>query len=235
MPDDREVARGDRGISGCASSRTSVCDWKRRMARAKLSGCRHLPIATGLLAGARAVESPNCDARPGDARPELVVVHGISLPPGELRRALDRRSSSRTRCPRTRIPYFGTIQHLRVSSHALIAPRRRTHAVRAVSGARLACRDIALARAASGCNDFSIGIELEGTDDEPYDDPPVRGARGPDLGAAAGVSGAGGGLDRRPQRHRAGPQDRSGTGFDWPRLERDCALRGAAFRREVLA
>lgn len=121
---------------------------------------------TGLLDSARYVRSPNCDARPAGADPELVVVHGISLPPGEyggpwidqfFTNVLDVDAHA----------YFREIGQLRVSAHALI--RRTGEVVQYVPfhmRAWHAGESSFCGRAA--CNDFSIGIELEGADDEPY-------------------------------------------------------------------
>ena len=106
--------------------------------------------ATGLLTGVRQVLSPHFDARPSGCVPEHVVVHGISLPPDEH-------------------PYFRTISGARVSAHALI--RRDGQIVQYVPfGERAWHAGISEYRGRSACNDFSIGIELEGTDTVPYAD-----------------------------------------------------------------
>src|SRR5262245_38880445 len=74
---------------------------------------------TGLLDGARYVSSPNCDERPGAAPPDLIVVHGISLPPGEYGGPwIDRLFTNSL--PTGAHPYFATIATLKVSSHLLI-------------------------------------------------------------------------------------------------------------------
>jgi AmpD protein len=123
---------------------------------------------TGLIRPARQYESPNCDERPSPGEPELVVIHGISLPPGEFgggniealfMNALDWAAH----------PYFAEIRGLRVSAHLLIHrtgevvqfvpfSKRAWHAGESRFKGRLAC------------NDFSIGIELEGEDDREYDE-----------------------------------------------------------------
>ena len=71
-----------------------------------------LTIAAGLLAGARTVESPNCDARPGALEPELVVVHGISLPPGIFGGPWIEKLFLNA-LPADEHPYFKAIRHLR--------------------------------------------------------------------------------------------------------------------------
>ena len=122
--------------------------------------------ATGELRGATQLASPNCDARPPGIVPGLVVVHGISLPPGEFGGPWIDRLFCNTLDPAAH-PAFADLEGLRVSSHLLIRrdgkviqyvplDRRAWHAGRS----RFAGRD--------NCNDFSVGIELEGTDDGGY-------------------------------------------------------------------
>lgn len=124
--------------------------------------------ATGLLQSTCQVLSPHFDARPGVQQPELLVLHGISLPPGEYGNAwIDRLFTGSL--PADAHPYFAAIAALRVSAHALI---RRDGAIRQYVpfGARAwhAGQSSYLGR--EHCNDFSIGIELEGVDDAPYAD-----------------------------------------------------------------
>lgn len=122
----------------------------------------------GVLEGARQCPSPNFDARPVGAEIELVVVHGISLPPGEFggpwidalfTNALDADTHD----------YFRGICHLKVSAHLLIT--RAGEIVQYVPFTQRAWHAGQSCYAGRGaCNDFSIGIELEGTDDAPYAD-----------------------------------------------------------------
>ncbi len=127
-----------------------------------------LTIAAGLLAGARAVESPNYDARPGGLEPELIVVHGISLPPGQFGGPwIDKLFANAL--PASEHPYFETIQHLRVSSHVLVA-RDGTLTQYVPFGSRAWHAGPSYWRGRSGCNDFSVGIELEGSDYVPFED-----------------------------------------------------------------
>jgi AmpD protein len=122
--------------------------------------------AAGWVASARRIASPNRDARPPGTAITLAVVHGISLPPGEFGGPgiVDLFSN---RLNPAAHPYYAGIAHLRVSAHFLI--RRRGELLQFV-----ACADRAWHAGASawkgraGCNDFSIGIELEGADDRPY-------------------------------------------------------------------
>ena len=122
----------------------------------------------GLVAAARQVPSPNRDARPPDCQPELIVLHGISLPPGEFGgRWID---DFFTNClDRSAHPYFDEICRLQVSSHLLI--RRDGTLVQYVPLSMRAWHaGDSHWRGRDQCNDFSIGIELEGTDDLPYSD-----------------------------------------------------------------
>ncbi len=123
-------------------------------------------ITTGLFPDARQTPSPNCDDRPIEAGIDLIVVHGISLPPGEFGGPWINALFTNTLDP-TAHPYFRNIQHLRVSTHLLIRrdgelvqyvplQRRAWHAGQSCFAGR------------ERCNDFSIGIELEGTDTIPY-------------------------------------------------------------------
>ena len=121
---------------------------------------------TGWIEGVRRVESPNFDERPAGAELGLIVVHGISLPPGEFGNDWIDRFFCNELPPQAH-PFFATIADLTVSSHVLIGrdgavtqyvpfDRRAWHAGRSEYCGR------------NACNDFSVGIELEGTDDLAY-------------------------------------------------------------------
>lgn len=123
---------------------------------------------TGLLHTARQAPSPNSDDRPAGTAVELIVIHGISLPPGEFGGPWIDALFTNTLDPAAH-PYFQAIAGLRVSAHLLIRRdgevvqyvpfhRRAWHAGESVYAGR------------HRCNDFSIGIELEGADHLPYDD-----------------------------------------------------------------
>ena len=111
--------------------------------------------------------SPNCDERPDAGDLSLIVVHGISLPPGEFGGPwIDHLF---TNClPPDGHPYFADIQALRVSAHALI--RRDGAVVQYVPFTARAwhCGESSHCGRVR-CNDFSVGIELEGADDVAYD------------------------------------------------------------------
>lgn len=132
----------------------------------------HFDSKTGLIREARQVPSPNCDDRPEGCKPDLIVIHGISLPPGEFGgKWIDQFFTNRLDA--SAHPYFQTIVEMRVSSHLLVRrdgelvqyvplTKRAWHAGESCYGDR------------DRCNDFSIGIELEGADtieytDEQYD------------------------------------------------------------------
>jgi N-acetyl-anhydromuramoyl-L-alanine amidase len=130
---------------------------------------RGLTIDTdsGLLKPARHVASPNYDERPSGCVPELIIVHGISLPPDEYGGPwIDRLFLNSL--PNDAHPYFASIAQLKVSSHVLV--RRDGELVQYVpfhlrawhAGASTYC-------GRERCNDFSIGIELEGSDEVPYE------------------------------------------------------------------
>ncbi len=139
------------------------------MARARVAPAFAID-GTGWVADDRAVRrvgSPNVDARPAGSPVSLLVVHDISLPPGEFggpfiealfTNMLDSAAH----------PYFEGLRDLRVSAHFLV--RRDGALVQFVS-----CDERAWHAGQSSfegrpaCNDFSIGVELEGTDTAPYE------------------------------------------------------------------
>jgi N-acetyl-anhydromuramoyl-L-alanine amidase len=126
-----------------------------------------IDVRTGWLASARRVPSPNCDDRPAGVAPDLVVVHGISLPPGEFGgRWIDALFTNSL--PPDEHPYFAEVAALRVSAHALV--RRDGEVVQYVPFHRRAWHaGVSNWRGRERCNDFSVGIELEGTDARAYE------------------------------------------------------------------
>ena len=89
------------------------------LSRYLLAVAAGVDTVSGLLRGARQVPSPNFDARPDGILPELIVVHGISLPPNQFGGPWIDRLFTNT-LPPNEHPYFATISQLKVSSHALI-------------------------------------------------------------------------------------------------------------------
>lgn len=128
----------------------------------------HVDAATGLLLGVRYVLSPHYDERPRGVTPDLIVIHNISLPPGEFGGPwIDRLFTGSL--PPDQHPFFRDVSRLRVSSHALI--RRSGEVVQYVPfHARAWHAGESEYRGRRTCNDFSIGLELEGIDDRPYED-----------------------------------------------------------------
>ena len=128
---------------------------------------RRLAIdAFGYASTARRVRSPNHDARPPGLPVDVIVVHGISLPPGEFGGEAIARLFTNTLDPNEHAS-FAAIAQLRVSAHFLI--RRDGELVQFVGcNERAWHAGVSSWKGRERCNDFSIGIELEGTDDCPY-------------------------------------------------------------------
>ncbi len=112
--------------------------------------------------------SPNADARPSGVVVDLLVIHNISLPPGEFGgRAIE--DFFTNRLDPTTHPYFAGIASLRVSAHLLVLrDGRTTQFVALDQRAWHAGQSSYCGR--ERCNDFSIGIELEGSDETPFTD-----------------------------------------------------------------
>ena len=122
---------------------------------------------SGWIKEARRLESPNFDER-GGTQISLIVLHGISLPPGEYGGPwVDALFTNRLDTGAH--PFFEEIEGLKVSSHLLI--RRDGELVQYVSlNDRAWHAGVSCYEGREQCNDFSIGIELEGCDDEPYEE-----------------------------------------------------------------
>jgi AmpD protein len=167
----------------------------------------------GRLSGCRFVASPNHDERPAGETLTLLVVHSISLPPGEYGGDAIERLFTNRLDPAAH-PYFRTIAELEVSAHFLV--RRDGEAVQFVPTARRAWHaGESRWRGRSRCNDFSIGVELEGTDEGAFE-----AAQYERLAALIRALRA-----RYPLRQLASHSDIAagrktdpGPGFDWPRL-----------------
>ncbi len=123
---------------------------------------------TGLLDTARQMCSPNCDPRPEGIEPDLIVIHNISLPPNEFGGPhIDELFCNHL--PADGHPYFAEICGLEVSAHLLI--RRDGEIVQYVPFHQRAWHaGLSSYDGREGCNDFSIGIELEGADATLYTD-----------------------------------------------------------------
>ena len=120
-----------------------------------------------MVRAAAQVPSPNFDDRPEGTVITLLVVHGISLPPGEFGGPGIVELFTNRLDPAAH-PYYRKIAKLKVSSHFLV--RRDGALVQFVPCAKRAWHaGESWWRGRDRCNDFSIGIELEGTDDSPYE------------------------------------------------------------------
>lgn len=128
--------------------------------------------AAGTITPARAVACCNFDERPDGMVPELIVIHGISLPPGQFG-GPEIEALFNNRLDWDAHPYFGEIRGLEVSSHLLI--RRGGELLQFVPFSRRAWHaGPSCFHGRSRCNDFSIGIELEGDDETLYDERQYR-------------------------------------------------------------
>ena len=123
---------------------------------------------SGRLQPAAWLPSPNCDRRPPGTVIDLIVIHGISLPPGEFGGPwID--ALFQNRLDPDAHPYFQGLRGLHVSSHLLI--RRDGSLTQYVAFHQRAWHaGQSRFQGRPRCNDFSIGIELEGTDALPYSD-----------------------------------------------------------------
>jgi AmpD protein len=174
--------------------------------------------AAGMVDGVRYIPSPNCDERPANCAIELLVIHSISLPPGEyggpgitelFTNALDPAAH----------PYYRGVAALRVSSHFLIyRDGAIVQFVPCISRAWHA--GSSSWRGRERCNDFSIGIELEGTDIDAFEDAQyeslVQVTRA--VRARYPIVDMLGHSDVAPGR-KTDP----GTGFDWKRYRAQCS------------
>ena len=125
-------------------------------------------IDQGWISVATVVASPNTDLRPDEADISLLVIHNISLPPGQFGGCHVAELFTNTLDP-TSHPYFTEIADLKVSAHLLID--RQGAVTQFVPFHRRAWHaGVSHFDGRSACNDYSIGIELEGTDSEPYTD-----------------------------------------------------------------
>ncbi len=122
---------------------------------------------TGWFPAARQIESDNCDERPFGESISLIVVHAISLPPSQFGSDDVVRLFTNSLDPDAH-PYFAQISDLRVSAHFFI--RRNGELIQFVSCNRRAWHaGVSSWQGRERCNDFSIGVELEGCDEQPFE------------------------------------------------------------------
>lgn len=188
------------------------------MARGRPRAVAKLPPldTQSLLPAARQVPSPNCDERPAGTRVELIVVHAISLPPEQFGGPEIEQLFTNTLDPDAH-PYFAGIRDLRVSSHFVI--RRDGELIQFVPCDKRAWHaGRSTWRGRERCNDFSVGIELEGSDCQPFEAAQYRVlaaliARLCERYPVSPSAGIVGHSDIAPGR-KTDP----GPHFDWPRL-----------------
>jgi len=143
-------AKQDGDIKGCPQVLADQLD-----AESWLPGARHMP-------------SPNCDQRPSGELARLLVIHSISLPPGEFGGAGIEQLFTNRLDPAVH-PYYREIYQLRVSAHYLI--RRDGEVVQFVPCTMRAWHaGVSSWRGVERCNDFSIGIEVEGCDTSAFEE-----------------------------------------------------------------
>ena len=173
------------------------------------------------LLDARQVSSPNCDERPDGCEISLVVVHGISLPPGQYGGPEIDHFFTNT-LDASAHPYFAEVAGMKVSSHLLL--RRDGELVQYVPFRKRAWHaGDSCYQGRAACNDFSIGIELEGQDEEPYTDAQYEVLVEVlkvliDTYPGLSASSLAGHCDISPQR-KTDP----GPAFDWQRLRQQLA------------
>ncbi|WP_145536418.1 1,6-anhydro-N-acetylmuramyl-L-alanine amidase AmpD [Yersinia alsatica] len=125
-----------------------------------------MQLDNGWISGVKRVVSPHFDQRPEGEYPYLLVIHNISLPPGEFGGPYIDQLFTGTLDANAH-PYFADIVHLRVSAHCLI--RRDGEIIQYVPFDKRAWHaGVSTFAGRERCNDFSIGVELEGTDVLPF-------------------------------------------------------------------
>ncbi len=175
-----------------------------------------LDVTNSWIVGARRVISPNCDARPACTDIDLVVIHAISVPPAEFGGPwIDALFTNNLVAGAH--PSFAAIADLRVSAHVLI--RRDGELVQYVPFGKRAWHagDSSFA-GRPRCNDYAIGIELEGADDIAYED--AQYAVLARLNAALMAVWPGIGAERIVGHNHIAPQRKTdpGVAFDWNRF-----------------
>ncbi len=174
-----------------------------------------LDPASGWCQGIPHCPSPNFNERP-TGEISLLVVHNISLPPAQFATGKVQ-EFFQNRLDVTEHPYFEGIADLRVSAHFLI--ERDGDVTQFVS-----CNDRAWRAGVScfegreTCNDFSVGIELEGTDDLPFTDAQYASADRPEPPVAQGLPEHHRAAYLWPQRYCSGRKTDPGPAFDWTRF-----------------
>jgi len=181
-------------------------------------------LAGGWLVGARHCPSPNCSTRPPGVPIELALIHSISLPPGRYGGdAIERLFTNRLDA--TAHPYFAMLRGMEVSSHFLV--RRDGELLQFVGCDERAWHaGVSQWRGRANCNDFSVGIELEGLEGLLFAPAQyavlsqllqVLSLRYPIIGVAG------------HQHVAPGRKQDPGSGFDWARLQARLGWPAACF------
>lgn len=188
------------------------------------------PWHEGWYRHARRLDSPNFGPRPAKADIDLIVIHAISLPPGEFENGRVQQLFT-NQLDWAAHPYFQSIQGLQVSAHFFISRTGVLWQFVACS-ARAWHAGVSDYRGRSQCNDDSIGIELEGLEGERF--------AAQQYATLAGLCTAL--LQAYPIAHIAGHEHIApgrkkdpGPGFDWPLLQADLALPNYYFPPTVQA
>lgn len=175
----------------------------------------------GWYGPAQHLESPNFDLRPPGSAVKLLVVHSISLPPGEFSNGnVQRLFTNQLDCGQH--PYFELLRGLRVSAHFFVA--RTGELWQFVScDARAWHAGLSTFCGRNNCNDYSIGIEMEGLEGHGFDSPQYQ-----SLATLCRAI-----ILNYPVRHIAGHEHVApgrkhdpGPGFDWPLLQEQLAASG---------
>ncbi len=175
-----------------------------------------IDVSSGQIQGVRQVASPNADARPASTPLDLVVIHSISLPPGEYGGPWIEQLFTNQLVAGAH-PYFTEIHQLKVSAHVLI--RRDGELVQFVPfGQRAWHAGKSAYQGRECCNDFSIGIELEGTDKDGFESAQYE--KLAELIAALEQSYADISRDRVAGHSDIAPGRKTdpGSGFEWDKL-----------------
>ena len=190
-------------------------------------------LKSGLMRGARQIASPNRDLRPPGVEADLIVVHGISLPPGEFGGPWIDRLFTNT-LPAEAHPYFAEVHSLRVSSHLVVMRDGAvTQYVKFTERAWHA--GISNYQGRDACNDFSVAVELEGTDTLPYE--PVQYGALAEIVAALCAAYPRLSPDRLVGHSDIAPGRKTdpGPAFDWPRARSLIAAAGTAYGKPLTA
>ena len=186
--------------------------------------------ADGWLRSTRRVDSPNFGPRPEGAVVDLVLIHSISLPPGDYGGdAIERLFTNRLDWDAH--PYYGQIRGLQVSSHFLV--RRDAAVLQFVTcDARAWHAGPSQWEGRQGCNDFSFGIELEGLEGERFE-PSQYDALAALIGAlrARYAIAAVAGHEHVAPGRKLDP----GAGFDWPLLKSKLAPPALRFPHDAVS